>query len=230
MGLRTFRKILLFAVIGISGHAETVLHYDFGNQTAPGQLADSSGKGHHAVVSNGYKSIEYQGRKGIKLNPKSRLTIQNEKELRLSGDMTISFTFRMPQEIAAATAKRTPLILGAAEPRAANRTYALFWDKGNAIVLNIGSGRTYSGFTIGELNDGKVHHVVFRLEKNQLYAYLDGELQPKSPIRVTPLDPNLGTAPICFGNWFAGTFPGELYDLRLYDEAVPMEDIIKGGK
>ena len=225
MGLRTFWTILLFVVIGISVHAEMVLHYDFGNQTDPGQLADSSGKGHHASVVAGYKCIEYQGRKGVKLNPKSRLMIQNDKELRLSGDMTISFTFRMPQDIAAATAKRTPLILGAAEPRAANRTYALFWDRGNAIVMNIGSGRTYSGITIGELNDGKIHQVVFRLENNQLYAYLDGALQPKSPIRVTPLDPNLGTGPICFGNWFAGVFLGELYDLRLYNEAISIDSI-----
>ena len=202
-----------------------MLHYDFGNQTDPLRLTDSSGKGHHVSVTNGYKRIEYQGRKGIKLNPKSKLSIQNEKALRLSGDMTISFTFRMPPNVAAETAKRTPLIFGAAEPRAANRTYAVFWDRGNAVVLNIGSGRTYVGFSIGDLNDGKIHHVVFRIEKNRLYAYLDGELQPKSPSRVMPLDPKLGTAPICIGSWFAGTFLGELYDLRLYDEAIPTEEI-----
>lgn len=226
----TFRWVLLFAVAGFSAHAETVLHYDFGNQTDQSRLVDSSGKGHHASVSNGYKRVDHQGRRGIRLNAKSRFKIRNEKELRLSGDMTISFTFRMPKDVAEATAKQAPLILGAAEKLAVNRTYAVFWNRGNAIVLNIGSGQTYVGFTIGKLNDGMIHHVVFRLEKNQLYAYLDGVLQPKSPCRATPLDPDLGSAPICFGHWFAGTFPGELYDLRLDDEAVPLEEIMKEPK
>lgn len=228
MGLRTFWTILLLVVIGISVHAEMVLHYDFGDQTDPSRLADSSGKGHHAVVSNGYEHVEHQGRKGIRLNPMSRFRIQNEKELRLSGNMTLSFTFRMPKDVAAATARQAPLIFGSTEQLAVNRTYTMLWNRGNAIALNIGSGRDYVGCTIRKLNDGLVHNVVFLLDGTRLYAYLDGALLPNYPIRTTPLDPTLGSAPIGFGHWFAGTFPGELYDLRLYDEAVSMAEIMKG--
>ena len=103
----------------------------------------------------------------------------------------------------------------------------MLWNRGNAIALNIGYGQNYVGCTLRKLNDGKIHNVVFLLNGTRLYAYLDGVLQPNYPISTTPLDPNLGQAPISFGHWFAGTFPGELYDLRLYDEAISMAEDIR---
>lgn len=206
----------------------TVLHYDFQTYANENQLKDLSGNGHHGVISGEIVPVEVDNCKGLDFGGKDgQILPLGQENLRLSGAISIFVKFRITPEAAAAVRQQSPLLFGTTDSLGVHRNYTLFFDYGITLTLNVANGINCDTFDLKDIADGKIHSAAFIIAPPLMMIYCDGECKSNSnSLNIMP-DKSIGNAPVAVGKWGAGTFPGEVYDLRLFNRMLSPHETLQ---
>lgn len=204
-------------------------HWKGDDGAAPKQAADASGNGFHGTYSAGAGTstevpktdfpdpgcISLDGVTGV-------VTVPDSPALRITGDITIAFWKRRTAEVKDWTrlvgkgngAQRN---FGVWEfPNGDGRIKFQMYNTGGQSVLEVDSP------TGTPLNTW--HHVVCTVSVNSAALYMNGALVANG---MRTGEPGTSADPLTFG--FAGYhayYPGQLDDIRIYDRALSMNEIV----
>ena len=201
------------------------LHYDF-SSVKNGIMPDLSGSGHDGVVSGAFSAVSFEDAQGMSFNGNDNcITPKNPETLKANGAFTLFLSFRITPEQAKRMKGKSPLVYGSIDGKSVNRNCSLFFDNGRLMEFDVGNGKTYSCVTLTNIADGKRHSVAFVLDAPYLLLYLDGKcVSWRSDFENKPSS-EIGLPEICVGNWHSGCFEGDMFELRVYDEALSTDAV-----
>ena len=219
---KTYTVILLMVCLwsGIVASKEC-LHYDFTSMDNAGNLLDLSGNGHNGVLSGDFRKVRQGKLEGLAFNGTNTvISVQNSSLLKQNGPFTLLIRFRITPEQAARMKPQSPLLFGSVDNLSVNRNFSLFFDRGRMLELDVGNGQIFSSVTILHLADGKPHTVAFVIDAPFVLAFVDGECTTRHNDFTLLPSREVGVSSMNVGNWHAGFFEGEMYDLQVYDQAL----------
>jgi hypothetical protein len=204
-------------------------HWKGDDGAAPKTAADASGNGFHGTYSAGAGtsaevpktdfpdsgSISLDGATGV-------VTVPDSPALRITGDITIAFWKRRTAEV-----KDWTRLVGKGNgvqrnfgvwefPNGDGRIKFQMYNTGGQSVLEVDSP---AGTPLNTW-----HHVVCTVSVNSAALYMNGALVANA---MRTGEPGTSADPLTFG--FAGYhayFPGQLDDIRIYDRALSMSEIV----
>ncbi|MCQ2396254.1 MAG: LamG domain-containing protein [Lentisphaeria bacterium] len=199
----------------------TLLHYDFTTFMDGGLLEDLSGNGHHGSVSGDVFPVEEGDCRGLSFGGRDGMILPaREKGLRVSGAFSIFAKFRIDPKAAAEARQKSPLLFGTTDGLGVKRNYTIFFDHGFTLTLNVSNGFSGETIDIRDIADGKIHSVAYIIAPPLMMLYRDGEcIERRNSMGIMP-DKDNGEAPVVVGKWAHGTFPGDIFDLRLFNRML----------
>jgi hypothetical protein len=204
-------------------------HWKGDDGATPKGAADASGNGFHGTFSAGSGtstevpktnfpnsgSINLDGVAGV-------VTIPDSPALRITGDITIAFWKRRTVEV-----KDWTRLVG--KGNGGQRNYGI-WEYPNGDgrikcqMYNAGGQSVLELDSPGNTALNTWYHIVFTVSVNAAALYLNGALVANA---TRTGEPGTSADPLTFG--FAGYhayYPGQLDDIRIYDRALSMSEIV----
>ncbi|MGC9318786.1 MAG: glycoside hydrolase domain-containing protein [Armatimonadota bacterium] len=214
--------------IGVRAQDDLVACYTF--DEAEGDVArDISGNGFDGTIVGATRVPSPRGRALRFDGVGDHVDLGSPEGLRLSGDLTIEVWVRgeLGGKQAGEHENGNWLFFGDSSHLAIHRNYNLRIDTYNKLRFEWADDTEYTQLT-GDAGflDGEWHHVVAVAESpSHAYLYLDGRLYERGPMAL-PITPTSGES-FRIGGWFAGVFPGEVDEVRLYSRALSTSEIAR---
>ncbi|MBD3291650.1 MAG: hypothetical protein GF393_01895 [Armatimonadia bacterium] len=190
-------------------------------------VRDQSGHGHDGTVAGATVVDSPWGRALLFDGDDDYVDLGDPPALRMDGDMSVECWVRgdisgkQPRD----RENGNWLFIGDSSNLTIHRNWNLRVDTYNELRFEWGNDLDYTELgREAAFLDGQWHHVAAIAESPQrVYIHVDGQVFARSEM-VLPITATEGGS-FRIGGWFAGVFPGEIDEVRVYDRAISSAEV-----